>query len=151
MHKLRTQDARAAAMFLAVSLFFGGKAAMELEIGSLSQMGAGFFPLALCVILFALGAAILLKARPDEGASTPVNWRATLLVASAPVAFGLTVRSLGLLPALLISVALAVFASRKVAPWRALAIVLGVTAFCVVVFKFGMQVPFALVNTSLAH
>ncbi len=147
----KTEDAKAGLLFLAISLFFGITTLVKLEIGSPEEMGAGFFPLVLCAILFALGAAILLKAQPDAQAQLPVNWRAVVCIAAAPVAFGLTVRSLGLLPALLISIALAVMASRKISPVRAAVIVVGVTAFCIVVFKFGVRVPFALINPSLVH
>jgi hypothetical protein len=151
MPNWKTEDAKAGLMFLTISLFFGITTLVKLELGSLEEMGAGFFPLSLCAILFALGAAILLKAQPDAQAQVPVNWRAVLFIASAPIAFGLTVRSLGLLPALLISIGLAVSASKKIAPVRAAVIVAGVTAFCIVVFKFGVRVPFALINPSLFH
>ena len=147
----KTEDAQAGLMFLSISLFFGITALVNLDIGSLEEMGAGFFPLVLCAILFTLGAAILLKAQPDAQTQLPINWRSVALITAAPFAFGLTVRSLGLLPALLISIALAVLASRKVGPVRAVLTVAGVTIFCIVVFKFGVRVPYALINPSLIH
>ena len=147
----KTEDAKAGLLFLAIGLFFGITTLVKLDIGTLEEMGAGFFPLSLCAILVLLGAAILWKAQPDMEAQSPVNWRAVFLIASAPVAFGLAVRSLGLLPALVISIALAVMASKKIGPVRGAVIVTGVTAFCIVVFKFGVRVPFALINPSLIH
>ncbi len=145
----KTEDAKAGLLFLAISLFFGITTLVKLEVGTPEEMGAGFFPLSLCGILFVLGAAILWKAQPDMQEQRPINWRAVLLIACAPLAFGLTVRSLGLMPALLISVSLAVMASRKIGVVRAAAIVAGVTVFCIVVFKFGVRVPFALINPAL--
>jgi len=147
----KTEDARAGLLFLAISLFFGITALVTLDIGSLEEMGAGLFPLLLCAILGLLGVAILLKARADARVQPPVNWRAVLCIAAAPVAFGLAVRDLGLLPALLISIALAVAASRRIGLRRGAWIVAGVTTFCVVVFKFGVRVPYALINPSLLH
>ncbi|MES2944799.1 MAG: tripartite tricarboxylate transporter TctB family protein [Pseudomonadota bacterium] len=136
-------------MFLAISLFLGINTLAKLDVGSLEEMGAGFFPLSLCMILLGLGLAILFSAPRDTEAQMPVNWRAVLLISSAPIAFGLTVRSLGLVPALLISVALAVMASRKIRLLHGVLVVAGVTVFCVAVFKFGVRVPFPLINPSL--
>lgn len=145
----KSEDAKAGLMFLAFGLFFGVKTLIDLEIGTLDQMGPGFFPLTLCVILVALGSVILLQARPQSEEQLPINWRAVVLIGAAPVAFGLTVRSLGLLPALVVSVGLAVFASRKISFLKGTLIVAGVTFFCIVVFKFGVGVPYELINSSL--
>ncbi len=145
----KTEDAKAGLMFMGFGAFFGIKTLIDLQIGTLGQMGPGFFPLALCVILVALGGVILWRAQPEEERQLPVNWRAVVFIAAAPVAFGLTVRSLGLLPALVVSVALAVFASRKIGIIKGAMIVGGVTLFCIVVFKFGVRVPYELVNSSL--
>lgn len=145
----KSEDAKAGLMFLGIGLFFGIATLTSLPIGSLEEMGPGFFPLALCLVLLALGSAILFNAGEDIKPQAPVNWRAVVLIAAAPVAFGLTVRSLGLLPALLISVALAVLASKTLTRLHAAMVVVGVTVFCVVIFKFGVRVPFALFNPSL--
>lgn len=149
MLNLRSQDAKAGLMFLGFGLFFGGKTLIDLQIGTLDQMGPGFFPLVLCVILVTLGGVILWQAQPRDEDQLPVNWRAVTLIAAAPVAFGMTVRSLGLLPALVVSVALAVMASRKIGVIKGALIVGGVTLFCIVVFKFGVRVPYELINSNL--
>lgn len=151
MFNLKTEDAKAGLMFLAVGVFFGINTLWKLDIGSLDQMGPGYFPIALCVILITLGAAIFLKAQPDEVKQLPINWRAVMFIGAAPVAFGFTVRSLGLLPALLISIGLVVMASQKISLMRRVMIVLGVTVFNIAVFKYGVGVPFPLINPSLIH
>lgn len=145
----KSQDAVAGAMFLAIAVYVGVSALLGLDIGSLDQMGPGFFPLALSIILAGIGVLVLLGAKPDEDGQLPVNWRAVSLISGAPIAFGLTVRSLGLVPALLVSVAMATLASRNITPARAVLIITGVTVFCVAVFKFGLRVPYDLINFRL--
>lgn len=145
----KSQDAVTGLMFLAIAIYVCVSTLMGLDIGSLDQMGPGFFPLALGVILGAIGVLVLLGAQPDEDRLPAVNWRAVGLIGAAPVAFGLTVRSLGLLPALLISVALATLSSSRIRPLQALLIILGVTAFCIALFKFGIRVPYDLINRRL--
>ncbi|WP_299654877.1 tripartite tricarboxylate transporter TctB family protein [uncultured Jannaschia sp.] len=145
----KSQDAVSGLMFLAVAIYGGVSTLMGLDIGSLDQMGPGFFPLALSVILGVIGVFVLLGARPDEDQLAPVNWRAISLIGAAPVAFGLTVRSLGLLPALLISVALATLSSSRIRPIYAAFVIIGVTAFCIAVFKYGIRVPYDLINRRL--
>jgi hypothetical protein len=147
----RSDDVRAGLLFLALGLLFGADTLLTLDIGDPAEMGPGFFPLALCAILSMLGVGILLRADKAESGQekASVNWRAVVFVAAAPVVFGLTIRSLGLLPALIFSVALAVIAGRRIGWWRGVLIVVGVTVFCIAVFKWGLQSPFDLINRSL--
>jgi uncharacterized membrane protein len=145
----KSQDAVAGVMFLCIAIYVGTTTLVQLDIGTPDQMGPGFFPLSLSVILTLLGVGVLLRAQPDEDEQPPVNWRAVILIGAAPIAFGLTVRSLGLVPALVVSVGLAVLASRKIGLLRGVAIVAGVTVFCVVVFKYGVRVPYPLINPRL--
>lgn len=143
-------DLAAGLAFLGIGLFFAFNTMLSLDIGTAASMGPGFFPLALCLILVLLGAAILFNARKHVGeAGAPFNLRAIILVTAAPVAFGLTLRSLGMVPALVVTIALAVAASRMTGTVRGVAIVAGVTAFCVVVFYYGLQVPIELFNPTI--
>jgi uncharacterized membrane protein len=142
----KSQDAKAGLMFLAIGMYVGLATLLQHELGTLAEMGSGFFPFSLSVILVLLGIGVLLQAKPDEEEQPPVNWRAVLLIAAAPIAFGLTVRSVGLVAALLISVSLAVLASRNIGLVKGALIAVGVTVFCVAVFKYGVGVPYPLIN-----
>lgn len=145
-------DLVAGLVFLGIGLFFAANTVMSLDIGTAAAMGPGFFPLALCIILTLLGAAILAHARMSsrDGETReerhPLNLRAIFFVIVAPVAFGLTLRTLGLVPALAFTIALAVAASRVIGVLRGVSIVVGMTVFCVVVFYYGLQVPVELFN-----
>jgi hypothetical protein len=145
----RTADVKAGALFIALGLFFGIYALRSLDLGSLVEMGPGLFPLFLCGLLVLLGTGILLQAEAVQQRLPKINWPALALVTAAPIAFGLTVRRLGLLPALALSVLLAVIAGRRVGWLRGLLTVAGVTVFCVAVFKWGLDVPFDLINPAL--
>ena len=89
--------------------------ALGYEIGSATRMGPGFFPLVLARILTVLGAIIVFKGITrtigEPGGSDA--WFAGALLVAALVVFGLTVRGLGLVPALLIAVFMSAFASRR--------------------------------------
>lgn len=145
----RSADIKAGALFIAVGVFFGIYALRTLEMGSLVEMGPGLFPLCLCVLLTLLGIGIVIESRPATVRMPRLNWWAVSLVTASPIAFGLTVRSLGLLPALVLSVLLAVIAGRTGGWVRGGLVVSGVTLFCVAVFKWGLKVPFDLINPAL--
>jgi hypothetical protein len=74
-----------------------------------------------------------------------------IFIIAAPVAFGTTLRSLGLVPALVIAMTLAVAATRTIGLARGAAIVAGMTVFCVGVFYYGLRVPVELVNSGLIY
>ena len=148
-------DLTAGLVFLGVGLFFAAYALLSMDIGTAANMGPGFFPLALCFILTLLGLAILFKARKaytsdvEKAERAPLNLRAIFFVVAAPVAFGLLLRSFGLVPALAVTIGLAVAASRMIGLARGLVIVIGMTAFCVVIFYYGLQVPVDLFNPDM--
>ena len=146
----RHDDVFAGLMFLAIAALFGITAFFSLDIGTAGQMGPGYFPVFMSAILALLGLVIIARARSGETvAHLPIPWRGLFFVLSAPVAFGLTVRTLGLVPALLITVTLAVLASRKISWAKGLSIVVGMTAFCVAVFSYGIGLTVELFSSRL--
>jgi hypothetical protein len=135
-----SEDLRSGLIFIAIAAFFAITATRTLEIGTPGLMGPGFFPLMVSALLAAMGVAIIAtSAGPDPGQKRrPVSWRAILFIIAAPIAFALSVRTIGLVPALLSSVTLGVLASRKITFGQGVLIVLGITAFCVIVFSYGI-------------
>ena len=144
--QVNTRDAASGAIFIVLGgLFVLG--ALGLEIGSAFRMGPGFFPLVLAGVLMALGLGSIIgsvgsPSRPITG----VPWRGLVLILSAPVIFGLTVRELGLLPGIALVVLIASFASRRVSVRLALVLTAGLTAFCVLVFGIGLKLPIPLLG-----
>jgi hypothetical protein len=146
MERLNLRDAAAGAIFFALGAAFA-LGARSLEIGSAFRMGPGYFPLLLSVILMLLGAIIIASSFASQNQPLgPVPWRGLVLVLAAPVVFGLSVRKLGLVPAIVLTVVLAVYASRRSRLWLAAAMAAGLTIFCLAVFSYGLGLPLPLLG-----
>jgi hypothetical protein len=138
------QNLGAGVIFIAIGLLFG-VGATNLDLGTALRMGPGYFPLILAALLVVLGLAIVVS---GLGHTVPdrlrVPWRALVLILAAPVVFGLTVRGLGLAPALALVALISAFASHRMSVALAVGLSLGLTAFCVLVFSFGLGLPLRL-------
>jgi hypothetical protein len=146
MERLNLRDAAAGAIFFAIGAAFA-LGARSLETGSAFRMGPGYFPLLLSVILMLLGAIIIASSFASQNQPLgPVPWRGLVLVLAAPVVFGLSVRKLGLVPAIVLTVVLAVYASRRSRLWLAAAMAAGLTIFCLAVFSYGLGLPLPLLG-----
>lgn len=146
MERLNLRDAAAGAIFFAIGAAFA-LGARSLESGSAFRMGPGYFPLLLSVILMLLGAIIIASSFASQNQPLgPVPWRGLVLVLAAPVVFGLSVRKLGLAPAIVLTVVLAVYASRRSRLWLAAAMAAGLTIFCLAVFSYGLGLPLPLLG-----
>jgi hypothetical protein len=79
-------------MFTATGAAFAWNAAMTYDIGSASQMGPGYFPLALSLVLVLLGGFImffsLVVETPDGGVMGEVAWRPLVCILGANLLFG---------------------------------------------------------------
>jgi putative tricarboxylic transport membrane protein len=135
-----------AALFVAFAIVLAASA-LSLPIGSASEMGPGFFPLALALILGGLGLLLAFTSLRYEGTPlTAFEWRGFLLVTSAVIAFGIAIRWLGFLPATAITVALCTLASPRVRPWRALLLTVLLVLFCWLIFVRGLGLPVQLMG-----
>jgi Tripartite tricarboxylate transporter TctB family len=146
MHKAR-KELVAGAVFVAFGLAFA-VASARYEIGTALRMGPGYFPLVLGGVLVLLGIAIIvtgLTAGGDEDLG-PVPWRAAALLVAAIVFFGVTVRGLGLVPALVVTTLLSALAAHRTGVVAAVAIAAGLTALCVVIFVTALQLPLPLIG-----
>jgi len=117
------------------------------DIGSLRRMGPGFFPLALGVILAALGVMILLTGRrASEEASAPYRpeWRGWACICASLVAFIVLGRYGGLAPATFATVFIAALGDRQNSLRQALVLALSMCLVCVVVFWWLLQVQLPL-------
>ncbi|UHS58400.1 tripartite tricarboxylate transporter TctB family protein [Agrobacterium vaccinii] len=99
-----------------VFIWFG----QELEVGNSFQMGPGYFPIMLSLILVVIGGLIIVQslmvdAEDDE--PEVWNWKASSLVIAAPIGFGLLLSGLGLAPTILLLIFGVATASRY-ANWR---------------------------------
>jgi putative tricarboxylic transport membrane protein len=107
------KDFFAGLLFLAIAGVFAYKL-NELPIGTAFRMGPGYFPMLLCILLAAFGAIILVSGiRVDGPAIGEVPWRGVALILLPIMFFGFTLKGLGLIPALAITVFATTLASRR--------------------------------------
>jgi hypothetical protein len=138
-------------IFVGIGLAFG-IAASGYDIGTAFQMGPGCFPLVLAGFLVVLGLAItargFAKAEPEPGLGV-VPWRGLLLLIGAIVFFGATIRGLGLVPTVFLTLLGAALASTNNTLVRAVVLATGLTLFCVLVFKLGLGLTIPYFGTWL--
>ncbi|MET0410565.1 MAG: tripartite tricarboxylate transporter TctB family protein [Polyangiaceae bacterium] len=136
----------AAGLFLMALGAIAGWQASHLTAGSLRQIGPGLLPSALAVLTGLSGLALVLRSRGQKDGARLGRWgvRGPVFVLGAAVFFGLTIRSIGLVVAGPGVVLIAVLASPE-RRWReAIVFALSMTLFCVVLFKFVLQLPIPL-------
>ena len=141
------KDLAAGAVFAGFGLAFAITSATY-DIGTPLRMGPGFFPLALGGVLVVLGIAIAVKGfvAGEGGEIGPVPWRALALLLGAILFFGFTVRDLGLVPALFVSVLLAALAGRSARVVPAVVIAVGLTVLSVLIFVYALQLRLPLLG-----
>ena len=131
-------------MVIAVALFAFWQAA-ALPIGTLGGMGPGMLPKSLAVLFGVLGALLVLGSVFEAGPPLE-RWsiRGPVFVALAIVAFGLTVRPLGLVVAGPVAIVIAALASEEVRWVETIVVGVLMTAICVGLFKFALGLPIPL-------
>jgi hypothetical protein len=141
------RDLLAGLIFIAFGLTFASIASTY-ELGTAFHMGPGYFPLLLGGLLIVLGIAVAAEG-VLRGEQTPIGdipWRGLIFLTAAVLVFGFCVRRLGLAPALFMSVLLAAFSSIRTGVFAALAMAVGLTALCILIFVEGLGMPVALIG-----
>jgi len=122
------------------------------EVGSLTQMGAGFFPVALGVILMLLGVVLVCGARRKSIAAEKSagaehgapQWRGWIAILASIVAFVVLGKYGGLLPASFAIVFISALGDRENTVKSAFILAASISAICVVVFWWALQLQFPL-------
>lgn len=118
----------------------------ELSVGTLGEIGPGMLPRVLAVITGLCGIAVLVGSFLSGGAALE-RWaiRGPLFILGAAVAFGLTVRPLGLAVAGPIVVIVGAGASSETRWHEAGIFAVIMTVFCLLLFKvvLGLPIPVA--------
>jgi putative tricarboxylic transport membrane protein len=130
-------------LFIAVALGVVGYA-LQYDLGSTWQMGPGYFPFVLGLILCAFG--ILLVAGSLTGRrepAEPMGVRVGAIILGAAALFGLLIRPAGLIVSALVLVILSALAYRPRRPVPLVIYAAALTAGCVIVFPLllGQQIP----------
>lgn len=110
--------------------------AMNYQIGTLRQMGPGYFPMSLGVVMLALGIAIIVEGlRSDAQPPEPPAYRSLLFVPAGVGAFGVLIERAGLVPASVALVLLASCAEARLRFGSIILLALAVSALNVLVFS----------------
>ncbi|HQT38883.1 MAG TPA: tripartite tricarboxylate transporter TctB family protein [Acidocella sp.] len=144
---LNLKDLLGGGLMLLIGLGTSLKAS-DYDLGSLQQMGPGFFPMSLGIILAITGALIIFT-----GLRTAISipetlfhpqWRGWVCICASLVAFVIAGKYFGLLPATFLTVLIAAFGDRKNSLKAALSLAAAMTIVCLVVFSWLLQVQFPL-------
>ncbi len=138
------KDLLAGGTFVAFGLAFAVTASTY-EIGTALRMGPGFFPLVLGSLLVVLGILIAVKGfvAADSDEIGPIPWKALALLLAALLFFGYTVRGLGVVPALLVTIFLSAMAGHRARLIPAVVIAGCLTALSVLIFIIALQLRLA--------
>lgn len=121
---------------------------MTYEVGTLRNMGAGFFPATLGVILMIMGAAIVLTAKrgaPNSGEKQLLpEWRGSLCIVLSIVAFIVLGKYGGLIPASFAIVFISAMGDRQNTVKSAVILSLLMVAVAVIVFRWALRMQFPL-------
>ena len=141
------KDLGAGAMYVvlgAAALWFGA----EYRMGTAGEMGPGYFPKVLAVILIGIGAVSAARSFVVEGEPiAAMAWKPLLLVVAATALFGVLVTKAGLVAAVFVLVLLSAAASPLFRfSWKAAAGLVALIAACALVFVKGLGIPMPIVG-----
>jgi hypothetical protein len=141
-----TKQASAGAIFVVVGVFFGVYAAITLDFGTARNMGPGYFPVVLSGLLVVLGLSSLVASLGQEDIErlSVTPWRGIVLITLAPVVFGLLLDGLGLVLSVAAVVLLTAYASVRATLLRSVLLAVAISAFCSLVFHYGLGIPVPL-------
>jgi hypothetical protein len=124
--------------------------ARDYGMGTASRMGPGYFPTVLSSLLMLIGAAAIVRSMRVPGPAIG-KWaiKAGVLVLASVLLFGFLLPRAGFVIALIVLIVLSASASEKfdLRDWKALAGMIGLILFCVLVFVKGLGVPMPLLGS----
>jgi hypothetical protein len=114
----------------------------DYSLGVPSRIGPGYLPRLLGMLLSALGLFLVIRALwATETIDTSIAWRPLILVLASLVAFALMFDATGLVPAILVSVAIATFATSENGPIAAVVLGALLAFFAWLLFVKGLLLP----------
>jgi Tripartite tricarboxylate transporter TctB family len=139
-----TKDLLAGLMYTAFGLF-GLWLGRDLEVGSASDMGPGYFPRIICILLIALGGALAVVDLIRQG-EQPEGWawRPMLLVTASALAFAFLLRPIGLVGTIAATTVLASAAGTLLRPLALALLVAVLIAVNVGIFVVALKMPIPL-------
>lgn len=126
----------AAGLFM---LFF----AWGYPVGTLQQMGPGFIPQTVGIMISCLALAIIVidLREPEVVQADAMHWRGLIFVSAAITIFAVLVDIAGLVPSMFLAVAVSMFADDQSRPLSVLIYTIAVTAAGWLLFLFALELP----------
>jgi hypothetical protein len=114
----------------------------DYSLGVPSRIGPGYLPRLLGMLLLALGLFLVIRSLwATDAIDTSIAWRPLILVLASLAAFALMFDATGLVPAILVSVAIATFATGENGPITAVVLGALLAFFAWVLFVKGLSLP----------
>lgn len=144
---------RSSALAALLALGVGAIGAWEgsaYDFGTLRQIGPAVFPVGLSLMMIAAAAGILaeglMRGADDAAEPVPSKALAVMAVLAAPLVFALTVGRFGLAPAVFAAVVVAALADRSLRTIEVLALALGLSVACSLVFIVGLNLNLRIID-----
>lgn len=121
---------------------FAAVHAQPYEFGQLQNMGPGYFPIVLGILLAILGVCVVVPALFCTGTSIKVEWKSLFWVILGILTFAMLLNSLGLISTVIITVLVSSMASNL--PWLhrfILSVCIAAIAYAIFVLGLGMLIP----------
>jgi len=135
------QDLGAAVVLVAIGLagaYFG----RDLAFGSSGRMGPGYFPAILSWAIVGVGITVGFKSFTIDGPGIePIQLRPLLVIIAAILLFGFLIGAVGLAISAVLLTVLAAYARRDANLGEAVLLGVGLAAFTVIVFVYGLSQP----------
>lgn len=111
--------------------------------GTLNQMGPGFIPQTIGIMISCLAMAIIIidLRAPDPAQTGAMHWRGLIFVSGAMILFAVLVDVAGLVPSMFLSVALSMFADSEARPLSVLVYTVVATTLGWLLFLVGLELP----------
>ena len=150
------KDFASGVMFIVTGAAFAWNSATAYQVGSAAQMGPGYFPLVLALVLVLLGSFILFFSlvveTPDGGAIGAIAWRPMFCILGANLLFGVLLGGLpsaglppmGLITAIYALCGLALLADPaafSLRRWLVLSTVLAVGSYLIFIELLNLTLP----------
>lgn len=139
----QTADGQSGLFFTAFGLFIIWQS-LQYPLGRAAQMGPGYFPLVVGILLTLVGLAVTATAMAAASEKLPpFEWRAAVAITAAIVASGLLLLTAGLLVAIPVLVVVSSLAVRR-RSWPAViatAVALTFMAWLIFIAGLGLRIP----------
>lgn len=146
---ITSRDILLGLIYVGVGLVYGIYALVDLPMGTATNMGPGYFPMILSVLMVLIGVAVVVAGVPHWRTKPfgAVNWRSVIAISVSTLVFGLLARPAGMIPATIATSLVASLASRHVTWKGAILTAIILAGFCTLVFIYGMQLPIGMFGT----